>query len=71
MINGTAHMEKTKIRRKKSYSALWPYDKDTPTPQGLSPKKELLLVMAVIFIPIQIVFGILFYCLKYLFNSGL
>ena len=71
MMNGIVHMGKKKTKQKKTYSDLWPYDKDTPTPQGLSPQVEILLVMAVVFIPIQIVFGILIYCLNYLFNGGL
>ena len=56
------------IKLKRSYSESWPYVQRTQNPPDLRERHEELLTIIMVFLPIQIVFGVIFYLFKNFFN---
>ena len=55
------------VRLKKSYVESWPFAQHTQNPPDPKHRLEEFLVIIAIFLPIQIVFGLIFFLLKSLF----
>ena len=62
------HQRVRSVRLKRSYSESWPYVQRTQNSPGLREKYEELITIVMVFLPIQIVFGLIFYLVKYLMN---
>ena len=56
------------LEPKKSYVESWPNVPDTPNPRDPKLIVEKVLMMVGVFLPIQIVFGIIFFLVKNLFD---
>ena len=56
------------IRLKKGYSESWPYVQRTQNPPDLRKKYEELLTIIMVFLPMQIVFGVVLYLVKSFLN---